>query len=79
VRSWRSSATWHPLLRIRGAEIVYHSAAYISLRWNDWSRLEAANIQGVRNVVEACRTSGVRRLVHFSSVHALAQEPLDCP
>ncbi len=62
-----------------GAEVVYHSAAHISLRWDDWPVLEAANVRGVQNVVEACRACGVRRLIHFSSIHALVQTPLDQP
>ena len=41
----------------------------------DWPRVEAVNVGGTRNVIEACRTSGVRRLVHFSSIHAIDQEP----
>src|SRR5512139_3220445 len=55
----------------QGAQTVFHLAAYISLVWNDWSKLESTNIQGVKNVVQACRACGVRRLVHFSSIHAL--------
>ena len=37
------------------------------------------NVEGTRNVVQACRRAGVRRLVHFSSVHAYHQVPLDQP
>ena len=62
-----------------GAEVVYHLAARISLSMGDWPLLEAVNIAGTRNVVEACLQCGVRRLVHFSSIHALIQEPLDVP
>jgi dihydroflavonol-4-reductase len=63
----------------QGAEIVYHLAARISLSMSDWTALEAVNVTGTRNVVEACRRAGVRRLVHFSSIHALVQEPLSVP
>jgi dihydroflavonol-4-reductase len=63
----------------RGADVVYHLAARISLSMNDWPALEAVNVAGTRNVVEACRRAGVRRLVHFSSIHALVQEPLSIP
>jgi dihydroflavonol-4-reductase len=62
-----------------GVEVVYHLAAVISLSMNDWPELEATNIQGTRNVVESCLKCGVRRLVHFSSIHAVSQEPLDSP
>ncbi len=57
------------------AETVYHLAGYISLSPADRPLLEAVNVQGVRNVVEACRRSGVRRLVHFSSIHAIKDVP----
>jgi dihydroflavonol-4-reductase len=62
-----------------GAEAVYHVAATISLSTNEWPLLQSVNIVGTRNVVEACFHCGVRRLVHFSSIHALMQEPLDVP
>ncbi len=58
-----------------GAEVVYHLAGYISLSPADRPLLEAVNVQGVRNVVEACRRGGVRRLVHFSSIHAIKDMP----
>ncbi len=61
------------------ADVVYHLAARISLSLGDWPLLEAVNVTGTRNVVEACLQCGVRRLVHFSSIHALIQEPLDVP
>jgi len=60
-----------------GVRVVYHLAAHISLRMNDWRRCAEVNIEGTRNVIEACRRSGVRRLVHFSSIHALRSEPLN--
>ncbi len=63
----------------RGAEVVYHLAADISILADRRSRLEATNITGTRNVVEACLRCGVRRLVHFSSIHAMNQEPLSVP
>ena len=62
-----------------GAEVVYHLAAHISLRLDSWAEVEAINVLGTRNVVQACLECGVRRLVHFSSIHALEQEPLDLP
>jgi dihydroflavonol-4-reductase len=63
----------------QGIDIVYHLAATISLSMADWSRVEEINVKGTSNVVEACRRAGVRRLVHFSSIHALDQEPFNIP
>lgn len=62
-----------------GADIVYHLAACISLSMSDWPVLESVNVLGTRNVVEACLRTGVRRLIHFSSIHALVQEPMSVP
>jgi len=62
-----------------GAEVVYHLAADISLLKDQWPLLESVNIMGTRNVVEACLRCGVRRLVHFSSIHAMTQEPMGIP
>jgi dihydroflavonol-4-reductase len=62
-----------------GAEVVYHLAARISLSMSDWPALEAINVIGTRNVVDACLQCGVRRLMHFSSIHAMTPEPLNEP
>jgi len=58
-----------------GAEVVYHAAGHISLVSGEWSRLDAVNVVGTRNVVEACLSCGVQRLVHFSSIHAIDLSP----
>lgn len=63
----------------RDAGVVYHLAACISLSMKGWPQLEKINVLGTRNVVEACLRAGVKRLVHFSSIHALQQEPLSVP
>jgi dihydroflavonol-4-reductase len=63
----------------KGAELVYHAAAYISLLEDEWPRLEAVNILGTRNVVEACLQCGVPRLIHFSSIETLLGEPSSEP
>jgi dihydroflavonol-4-reductase len=64
---------------LEGAQVVYHLAGRISLEMDSWNELQAVNVQGTRNVVAACLQCGVPRLVHFSSVHALEQAPLDSP
>ena len=62
-----------------GADVVYHLAARISLESNDYPVLEPINVTGVKNVVEACIDSKVKRLVHFSSIHAFIQESIGKP
>ena len=63
----------------KDVEQVYHLAAYISIQSGDQAKLERVNVEGTRNVLEACRNEGVSTLVHFSSIHALSLEPLDRP
>jgi dihydroflavonol-4-reductase len=61
----------------KDAEVVYHLAAYITLSRDEWPLLEAVNVSGTRNVVEACQRCGVGRLVHFSTIHSIAQPTTD--
>jgi dihydroflavonol-4-reductase len=58
-----------------GAEVVFHLAAVISITGDPAGTMQQTNIDGVRNVVEACLACGVRRLIHFSSIHALSHRP----
>ena len=51
----------------QGATIVYHSAAKVS-DWGPWREFEKVAVTSTRNVVEACRTAGVSRLLHVSSI-----------
>lgn len=53
-----------------GADTVFHLAARISLAGSDGGMVEKVNIEGTRNVIEACLRCRVKRLVHFSSIHA---------
>jgi dihydroflavonol-4-reductase len=57
-----------------GADVVYHLAAAISLSKKDWPLVERVNVVGTRNVIKACLRSGVRRMVAFSSIHAISDE-----
>lgn len=57
---------------LKDVEIVYHLVAKITLARHDevaWT----LNTEGVRVVAEAALASGVRRMVHCSSVHAFDQ------
>jgi len=62
-----------------GADMVYHTAAYISISMGEGQKLDEINVLGTRNVVEACLRCGVRRLVHVSSIEALDCELLSTP
>ena len=61
----------------KGVDQVYHLAAFISMQSSDGAKLNAINVEGTANVIEACQIEGVSTLVHFSTIHALEQEPMD--
>jgi dihydroflavonol-4-reductase len=58
-----------------GIETVYHLAGIISILPGKKKLLEEVNVKGTQNVVEACLKTGVRRLIHTSSIHALKEPP----
>jgi dihydroflavonol-4-reductase len=62
-----------------GVELVYHLAARINISPGDEDEVHAINVVGVRNVVAACLRMRVRRLLHFSSIHAFSKTPVDVP
>lgn len=59
----------------RGVQNVYHLAGMISILPGVNPHLEAVNIEGTRNVLEAAREANVQRLVYTSSIHALQRVP----
>jgi dihydroflavonol-4-reductase len=61
----------------KGVDQVYHLAAFISMQSCDSAKLNAINVGGTANVIAACQSEGVSTLVHFSTIHALEQEPMD--
>jgi len=60
-----------------GCERVFHLAARISIVPGDDALVHAVNVDGTRHVVAACEKTRVRRLIHFSSIHALSPDPHD--
>lgn len=64
---------------VDGCEVVYHCAAIISIDGDRGGLVSETNITGTRNVVQACLDAKVKRLVHFSSIHALEHRPHVAP
>jgi dihydroflavonol-4-reductase len=61
---------------VDGAEIVYHLAAIVTTEGDPDGTAQRTNVEGPRNMVNACLDAKVKRLVHFSSIHAFQQQPL---
>lgn len=66
-----------PLLE--GVEVVHHLAGFISVDGSNHPDLTSVNVEGVANLMAAALRSKVRRVVHYSSIHALVEHPLDQP
>lgn len=56
---------------VYGCTDVFHLAGYIHMTGSDKRKLNEINVDGVKNVVNACIRHGIRRLVYVSSIHAL--------
>lgn len=52
---------------------VYHCAAIVSFEPKDKTRLFKINVEGTENVVNACISANVQKLIHVSSVSALGR------
>lgn len=55
---------------MQGCTLVFHAAAHVE-EWGPKSVFDQVTVAGTRNVLEAARQAGVRRLVHVSSEAAL--------
>lgn len=62
---------------VRDTDIVFHLGAIISIRGNRNGELFDINVEGTRRICEAALKARVERFVHFSSIHALVQNPYD--
>jgi len=64
---------------LEGIDAVIHTAAFVGLKRSEEDVMMRINLEGTRVLLEEASAAGVKRFIHFSSVHALKQEPLDTP
>ena len=62
-----------------GAEVVFHLASFVSIGSYHKNLVWRINVDGVRNVIKACLTCKVGRLVYMSSIHAFEEPPVGSP
>ncbi|AEC02422.1 NAD-dependent epimerase/dehydratase family protein [Parasphaerochaeta coccoides] len=55
--------------------IVIHCAGIVTISRKPDKRVETVNVNGTRNIIDACLRHHVRRLVYVSSVHAIPVLP----
>ena len=53
-----------------GVDLVFHLASVVAITEDKVDLMRQVNVEGTRNVIEAVRQAGVRRLVYTSSIHA---------
>lgn len=61
----------------QGIELVFHLASLVAITEDKIDLMHKVNVEGTRNVIDASRQSGVRRLVYTSSIHALERPKSD--
>jgi len=57
-------------------EVVFHLAAKISIEGDRTGMVKKINTEGPRNILALAREFKIKRLIHFSSIHAFQQHPL---
>lgn len=62
-----------------GADVVFHLAAIVSINGDPHGHVWNVNVNGTRNILDACVKHGVKKLVHFSSIHAFNTQPVEQP
>ncbi len=55
----------------KDVDTVFHLAGVIAYKASDRDLMKKVNVDGTRNVIEAIKATGVRKLVHLSSVVAV--------
>jgi len=58
---------------VQGKDWVFHVAGINEMCSQDPDQMDLVNIQGTRNVMEACRSGGVGRMIHTSSAAAIGE------
>ena len=74
---WRNTDVLNPVLlsdALEGCTQIIHAAAIVSYNPHRANEVMEINVQGTRNIVNACLEQNIKRLVHISSVSALGRQ-----
>ena len=63
--------------QMEGCNAVFHLAAYVAVEDVDLVRMKKINVEGTKNMCEAALNSNIPRFIHFSSIHAFEQRPVE--
>jgi len=56
---------------IKGVDVVFHTASFISWNPNDSDKLDQVNIKANRDIIDACIKNNVSKLIYTSSIDAI--------
>jgi dihydroflavonol-4-reductase len=56
-------------------DALIHCAAFISVNGDPQGLVHRTNVEGTKNVMLAAKRSGIKRVIHISSIHAYKQRP----
>jgi len=71
------SSSLEPLMA--DCDVIFHSAAFVAVEKIHEETMRKINVDGTKAVAEAAIKAEVPRMIHFSSVHALSQQPTNVP
>jgi len=60
-----------------GVDVVFHLAAQIAIENRSSAQVYETNVTGTKNMIRAANYAGVKKFIHFSSIHAFQTEPSD--
>jgi len=64
-------------LFMQDIDYCFHLAAYISIKGDPDGMVWKINAEGTKNIVAIALEQNIKRFVHFSSIHAFQQHPLN--
>ena len=60
-----------------GIDVLFHLASKISIGSNSYQSVYETNVNGTKNLVRAAQKAGIKKYIHFSSIHALIHQPFE--
>jgi dihydroflavonol-4-reductase len=60
-----------------GVDVVFHLGAQIAIENRSSELVYKTNVTGTKNIIKAANNGGVKKFIHFSSIHAFQTKPSD--
>lgn len=63
----------------KDADVFIHIAGKVSIYPSERDLIYKTNIEGVKEVINACKRNGIKKIIHFSSIHAHISHGISIP